>query len=223
MANLDWLWGRGLRRWAAWAMVVATGAAAMRGFPEAPYLFMAPLTLAAGTLGGMIPAAVAAAVGMAVRLMGGGDGGAWEVVSYLLIAVVGGASGEVARQGRVRAAQVRTDLQGREAHLASILDTVPDAMIVIDKAGIIESFSRTAVRLFGYEPAEVIGRNVSMLMPNPYRDEHDATCAPASGGSSGWGDWWSPSARTARPFPSSCRLGRWPRRAGGSSSASSAT
>jgi len=57
--------------------------------------------------------------------------------------------------------------------LASILDTVPDAMIVIDKAGHIESFSRAAERMFGYEAEEVVGRNVSMLMPNPYRDEHD--------------------------------------------------
>ena len=57
--------------------------------------------------------------------------------------------------------------------LASILDTVPDAMIVIDNRGHIERFSRAAERMFGYEASEVMGRNVSMLMPSPYREEHD--------------------------------------------------
>jgi two-component system sensor kinase FixL len=60
-----------------------------------------------------------------------------------------------------------------EAHLRSILDTVPDAMIVIDAQGIIQSFSTAAERLFGYTSEEVHGRNVNMLMPSPYRGEHD--------------------------------------------------
>ena len=47
------------------------------------------------------------------------------------------------------------DLHEREAHLRSVLDTVPDAMIIIDPQGIIQSFSRTAERLFGYPAAEV--------------------------------------------------------------------
>lgn len=64
-------------------------------------------------------------------------------------------------------------LERREAHLTSILETVPDAMIVTDERGTIESFSATAVRLFGYEPEEVIGENVRMLMPSPYREHHD--------------------------------------------------
>jgi two-component system sensor kinase FixL len=65
-------------------------------------------------------------------------------------------------------------LRTREAHLRSILETVPDAMVVIDEEAIIQSFSTAAVRLFGYEPEEVIGRNVDMLMPEPYRTQHDA-------------------------------------------------
>jgi two-component system, LuxR family, sensor kinase FixL len=64
-------------------------------------------------------------------------------------------------------------LRAREAHLRSILETVPDAMIVIDEQARIQSFSTTAVRQFGYEPAEVMGRNVSILMPEPYRSQHD--------------------------------------------------
>jgi two-component system sensor kinase FixL len=65
-------------------------------------------------------------------------------------------------------------LRAREAHLRSILETVPDAMVVIDEAGRIQSFSAAAERLFGYESAEVLGQNVSILMPEPYRTQHDS-------------------------------------------------
>jgi two-component system sensor kinase FixL len=68
-------------------------------------------------------------------------------------------------------------LAEREAHLKSILDTVPDAMVVIDAAGAIESFSHAAEGLFGYSAAEVKGCNVSMLMPSPYREQHDSYLA----------------------------------------------
>jgi two-component system sensor kinase FixL len=62
----------------------------------------------------------------------------------------------------------------REAHLRSILDTVPDAMIVIDEQGFILSFSAAAERMFGYSEHEVLGENVSMLMPSPDRERHDS-------------------------------------------------
>ncbi|WP_262268375.1 PAS domain-containing sensor histidine kinase [Microvirga yunnanensis] len=64
-------------------------------------------------------------------------------------------------------------LRSREAHLRLILETVPDAMVVIDEQAVIQSFSTAAVRLFGYEPGEVIGQNVNVLMPEPYRTQHD--------------------------------------------------
>jgi two-component system sensor kinase FixL len=64
-------------------------------------------------------------------------------------------------------------LKTREADLRSILETVPDAMVVIDEQARIQSFSATAVRLFGYQPDEVIGENVKILMPAPYREQHD--------------------------------------------------
>jgi len=60
-----------------------------------------------------------------------------------------------------------------EAHLRSILATVPDAMVVIDEAGLILSFSAAAEKMFGYSEPEVVGENVKMLMPNPDRDRHD--------------------------------------------------
>jgi two-component system sensor kinase FixL len=68
----------------------------------------------------------------------------------------------------------REALQEREARLRSILETAQDAIIVIDERGIMESYSVAAERLFGYEAAEALGRNVNMLMPSPYRERHDS-------------------------------------------------
>ncbi len=65
-------------------------------------------------------------------------------------------------------------LRDSEAHLKSILETVPDAMVVIDTVGIMHSLSATAETLFGYKAEEVVGKNVNMLMPEPYRSQHDS-------------------------------------------------
>ncbi len=60
-----------------------------------------------------------------------------------------------------------------EAHLRSILATVPDAMVVIDEAGLILSFSAAAEKMFGYSERDVLGQNVKILMPSPDRERHD--------------------------------------------------
>ncbi len=73
--------------------------------------------------------------------------------------------------------QLEETLRTRESHLRSILDTVPDAMIVIDGHGIIQLFSTAAERLFGYSEQESIGMNVKELMPEPDRGRHDAYIA----------------------------------------------
>ena len=59
-----------------------------------------------------------------------------------------------------------------EALLHSILATVPDAMIVIDEAGVIVSFSAAAEQLFGFGENEAIGQNVTILMPEPDKRQH---------------------------------------------------
>ncbi|WP_082675345.1 PAS domain S-box protein [Aureimonas ureilytica] len=64
-----------------------------------------------------------------------------------------------------------------DEHMRSILETVPDAMIVIDEKGTIHSFSKTAERLFGYTSGEIVGQNVRRLMPEPYQSFHDGHLA----------------------------------------------
>ncbi len=61
----------------------------------------------------------------------------------------------------------------QEAHLRSILQTAPDAIVVIDEKGHMLSFSASAEQMFGYSEDEVLGENVSMLMPSPDRERHD--------------------------------------------------
>ena len=73
--------------------------------------------------------------------------------------------------------QVEEALRTREGHLRSILETIPDAMIVIDGRGIMQFFSSAAERQFGYTEQEAIGQNVSVLMPNPDRRRHDGYLA----------------------------------------------
>jgi two-component system sensor kinase FixL len=57
--------------------------------------------------------------------------------------------------------------------LQALLDAAVDAVVMIDHLGCISAFNRSAEQLFGYTAGELIGRNINMLMPEPYRSEHD--------------------------------------------------
>ena len=69
--------------------------------------------------------------------------------------------------------QAEQSLQDREARLQGILDTAMDSIITIDHRGIIQAVNAAAAKMFGYTVDEMIGQRVNMLMPSPYRDEHD--------------------------------------------------
>jgi len=68
-------------------------------------------------------------------------------------------------------------LREQEARLRAVVDTAVDAVITINERGVVESLNRAAEAMFGYPAAEVIGNNIAMLMPAPYRDEHDGYLA----------------------------------------------
>jgi PAS domain S-box-containing protein len=68
-------------------------------------------------------------------------------------------------------------LKERKERLRAILDTVADAIITIDHQGLITSINPSAEKMFGYSRDELVGQNVSTLMPTPYRDEHDGYLA----------------------------------------------
>jgi two-component system sensor kinase FixL len=67
----------------------------------------------------------------------------------------------------------RPSLPQQEALLRAILENSPDGLITINESGLVQSFNPAAERMFGYAAAEVIGQNVSCLMPSPYREQHD--------------------------------------------------
>jgi len=69
--------------------------------------------------------------------------------------------------------QAEQDISDREERTRAIVDTVVDGIITIDQIGTIETFNPAAERIFGYALEDVIGQNVRMLMPAPYRGEHD--------------------------------------------------
>ncbi|MGB0055946.1 MAG: PAS domain S-box protein [Methyloceanibacter sp.] len=103
-----------------------------------------------------------------------------EIGEAAIFAIVGvGISwfGEQLYRIRRHDQETARNLRTREAHLRSVLDTVPDATVVIDDRGVIQSFNAAAERLFGHSELVVVGQNVSILMPTPFREEHDGYIA----------------------------------------------
>jgi two-component system sensor kinase FixL len=165
---------------AATALALALRLALQPVLLDRPLLVMlVPAVLAAAVWGGWGPGLLATFLSLAGSFLLFGTFGlapAPDLINSAAFLLVGGGIpwfGEGLRRSRHEAIGRTRDLIAREAHLQSILDTIPEAMIVIDERGTITSFSSAAERLFGYTPGEVIGRNVRLLMPNPYRDAHD--------------------------------------------------
>jgi two-component system sensor kinase FixL len=145
-------------------------------------LLFTPTILVATLIGGFAPGLVATAVSLPLVyvLMVNAEEPLAIAVGLALFAAVGVAIvwlGGSFRRSRMTAQDMARSLHGREAHLQSILDTAPDATVVIDTTGTIVTFNAAAVRQFGYQPDEAVGRNVSMLMPSPYHEQHDSYLA----------------------------------------------
>ena len=146
---------------------------------QGSFLFYVPAILVASAVAGLGPGLCATALGAFCGLFIVRDYRHLlpaDFIFAVIFALVGiGASwrGELLRLSRRAAAASAEDAEERAAHLASILDSIPDAMVVIDERGLIHSFSAAAERLFGHTAATVLGKNVKLLMPSPYREDHD--------------------------------------------------
>jgi two-component system sensor kinase FixL len=145
---------------------------------SSPFLLFTVAVVGAAGVGGIGPGVLATGLSAGIHVLF--TPGALEgvdrfagLIAFTTIGVGISIAGEWLRRVRVDVVRTMADLQAREAHLSSILDAVPSAVVVIDEAGKIRSFSRAAERLFGYRAAEVLDRNVKMLMPSPYREAHD--------------------------------------------------
>lgn len=182
----DWMLATRHTRWGLASAVGVTAVCLGLGLAMSPslqdrlaFLIFIPAVIGAAAFGGAASGALATLLGLACGLyVVGATGGLAQgdivgALTFLLIGTAITAGGEAFQTMRSRAVTVNRDLLAREAHLQSILATVPDAMVVITERGIMQSFSVAAERLFGWEAGEVVGQNVKMLMPESYREHHD--------------------------------------------------
>jgi two-component system sensor kinase FixL len=139
------------------------------------FIFFVPAILLAAIASGIGPGLFALVLSLLGALyLAGSDASSW--VQSSVFGVVGLAiawMGEMLHHARRALDKTEETLRAQQDHLRSILDTVPDATVVISEEGLITSFSAAAVRQFGYTETEVLGRNVNILMPEPYGGEHD--------------------------------------------------
>ena len=147
-------------------------------FDRGGFLLFVPAVLVASSVGGLGPGVAATFMGLfcAFAFLFDVPFSNPDLLHSVLFFAVGiGVAwlGDRLHRAQLNALEMTGDLLAREAHLQSILDTIPDAMVVIDDNAVMQSFSSAAERLFGYTREQAIGQNVRMLMPSPYRENHD--------------------------------------------------
>lgn len=185
---------RPARRWPEPVVLVVGFASLMVGFAvrvaldgvlagRAPFLFFAPTVVFVSVVAGF-------RLGFTLTLFAAGAGllaeyvtGPVEPRDYMTAVIFAGIGtlfalvGERMNREIRRNEEARTVIMRREAHLRSILATIPDALVIIDGDGIVREFSPSAEKQFGWQADEVVGKNVKMLMPSPYRESHDSYLA----------------------------------------------
>ena len=163
LRRLPWLWQTLGQSWRPYALALSWVAATIVAlvllgphFHE-PYLFLVPSTLVAGIVGGWGAGLMATGLGVALHLYFTGEYATVidpksadfavdlaRAITFTALGIAMAWFGERLREGWLHAVESDRDSAARAAHLTSILDTVPDAMIVIDERGIMQSFSTAA-------------------------------------------------------------------------------
>ncbi len=165
------------------ALAIVLGAAARIALDpwlgdRAAFWFFMPALLATAATGGWAPTLAASLIAtlLSEALLARHPLVAADQIDaglFLTLSLVIGLAGAHLRRVRSDSAEMRRRVADRQAHLQSIVDTAPDAMLIIDVAGLVQSFSPAAERLFGWTTEEVLGRNVSLLMPQDHAIAHD--------------------------------------------------
>lgn len=145
---------------------------------SATFILFVPAILLAAITGGAGPGLLSVCLALiGAFYVGGlklqGNTGVGALLVFTLVGIALAAMGELLHRAWSVIEETKHTLVEREAHLKSILDTVLDASVVIERDGTIVSFNTAAVRQFGYLEEEVRGQNVRILMPEPYRSGHD--------------------------------------------------
>ena len=149
---------------------------------DVPYLQFFPAILFTAWYGGFGPGILASALSVLAAMYfflppaGFAVGGAEDWLSLSLFFLTG--CGVALLNGQLRRAEaahraVAADATARAERLAAVFNTAVDGIIVINDKGCIEAMNHGAERLFGYAESEALGRNVRILMPSPYQEEHD--------------------------------------------------
>jgi two-component system sensor kinase FixL len=144
---------------------------------RAIYILFVPPVLLAAVTGGIGPGSLAVILSMCsaayLRFLTPGGVQMPEMAVFVVVGIAIALLGEMLHSTKRDFEEAEEALGKREAQVRSFLDTVLDATIVSEQDGTIVSFNAAAVRQFGYSEAEAAGQNLSMLMPQPYRREHD--------------------------------------------------
>jgi len=101
----------------------------------------------------------------------------YKIISYICILVglcisVFQAFKDVDSQARIRI-KAQQSLEASEVRNRTMMNSLIDGLISINDIGIIENINNSACKLFGYSKLELLGKNIKLLMPSPYHEEHD--------------------------------------------------
>ncbi len=162
-----------------WFAIAAAGAVGLAGAglrtalgerigDHGAFLVFVPAVVVGAAMGGWVSGTAAAIIGLAAGLLLSPFSPALGIEATLFLGVAAAVT-----LGGEWFQRAHRELSARETHLRLILNTIPDAMILIDDTGMIRAFSPTAERLFGWSVDEAVGQNVSTLMPPPHREAHD--------------------------------------------------
>lgn len=150
---------------------------ALQGFlqGDAAFVLFIPAILMVSIAGGIGPGLFASALALlgAFSIAAPTENLWLHIAIFAIVGLAIAWIGKMLHDARRAISDTGAALKSREAHLRSILDTVLDATVVIEQDGTIVSFNAAAIRQFGYSESEVVGRNVHILMPEPYHREHD--------------------------------------------------